>query len=95
MNLNAGETLKPVFDFLDEVIADYGVYLYLVLVWLSLILVAWILSGGLRRKSRHHPHIAAGIGIVMLPPTRQPPPPPLIIMHEFDPSRNDDDEWFE
>ncbi len=42
MNLNAGETLKPVFDFLDEVIADYGVYLYLVLVWLSLILVAWI-----------------------------------------------------
>ncbi len=29
MNLNAGETLKPVFDFLDEAIADYGVYLYL------------------------------------------------------------------
>jgi len=31
MNLNAGETLQPVFHFLDEAIADYGVYLYLVL----------------------------------------------------------------
>ncbi len=95
MNLNAGETLKPVFHFLDEAIADYGVYLYLALVWSSLILIAWILSGGLRRKSRHHPHMAAGIGIVMLPPTRQPPPPPLIIMHEFDPSGDDDDGWLE
>jgi hypothetical protein len=91
MNLNAGELLKPVFDFLDEVIADYGVYLYLVLVWLSLILIAWILSGGLRRKSRHRPHMAAGIGIVILPPPRQEPPPPLIILHEYDQSQNDDD----
>jgi hypothetical protein len=33
MNLNAGETLKPVFHFLDEAIANYGVYLYLALVW--------------------------------------------------------------
>ncbi|MGO9585483.1 MAG: hypothetical protein ACLP2Y_04635 [Limisphaerales bacterium] len=93
MNLNAGETLKPVFDFLDEAIADYGVYLYLALVWLCVIVIAWIFSGGLRRKIRHQPHITSGIGIVILPPARQPLPP--IIMHEFDPSRDDDNEWFE
>ena len=94
MNLNAGETLQPVFNFLDEAIADYGVYLYLIIVWLSLILIVWIFSGGLRRKIRHQPHITSGIGIVILPPTRQPPPP-LIIMHEFDPSRDADAAWLE
>jgi hypothetical protein len=91
MNLNAGETLKPVFHFLDAAIADYGVYLYLALVWLSLFLIAWVLSGGLRRKIRHQPHITSSIGIVILPPTRQPPPTPPIIMHELDSSRDDDD----
>jgi len=89
--LNPGEVLDPVFHFLDDAIVDYGVYLYLALVWLSVIVIAWIFSGGLRRRIRHQPHITSGIGIVMLPPTRQPPPPPLIIMHEFDPSRDGDD----
>ena len=50
MNLNAGEVLKPVFDFLDAAIADYGVYLFLVLVWASVVVLAWIFSGGLRRR---------------------------------------------
>ena len=32
MNLNPATVLDPVFHFLDEAIADYGVYLYLALV---------------------------------------------------------------
>jgi len=95
MNLNPREVLDPVFHFLDDAIAAYGVYLYLALVWLSVIVIAWIFGGGLRRKFRHHPHITSGIGIVILPPTRQPPPTPPIIMHEFDPSRDDDGGWLE
>jgi hypothetical protein len=91
MNLNPGEVLNPVFHFLDDAIADYGVYLYIALVWLCVIVIAWIFSGGLRRKIRHQPHITSSIGIVILPPTRQPPPTPPIIMHELDPSRDDDD----
>ena len=81
MNLNAGEVLKPVFDFLDAAIADYGVYLYLVLVWVSVVVLAWIFSGGLRRKMQHQPRITVGIGVVIQPPGPQPTP---IIYHEPD-----------
>jgi hypothetical protein len=86
MNLNPATVLDPVFHFLDEAIADYGVYLYLALVWLSLIVIAWIFSGGLRRKYPNQPHVRAGIGIIIQP--HAPPPPPIII-HEFDPSDDD------
>jgi hypothetical protein len=86
MNLNPGETLKPVFHFLDEAIADYGVYLYLALVWLSVMVIAWIFGGGLRRKMRQPPHI--NVGIVIQPLAPQPTP---IIYHEPD-SVCDDNE---
>ena len=88
MNLNPATVLDPVFHFLDEAIADYGVYLYLVLVWLSLIVIAWIFSGGLRRKYPNQPHVRAGIGIIIQPHT---PPPPPIIIHEYDPPDDDID----
>ena len=74
MNLNPGEVLEPVFHFLDEAIADYGVYLYLVLVWLAVAAIAWVFSGGLRRKMRQPLRIS--VGIVIQPSA--PPPPPII-----------------
>ena len=86
--MNPATVLDPVFHFLDEAIADYGVYLYLALVWLSLILVAWIFSGGLRRKYPNQPHVRASIGIIIQP--HASPPPPMIV-HEFDPSDDDTD----
>jgi hypothetical protein len=87
MNFNPGEVLEPVFHFLDEAIADYGVYLYLVLVWLSVAAIAWISSGGLRRKMRRPPNIAVGIAI-------QPsaPSPPSIIYREPDSVCGDDED---
>jgi hypothetical protein len=88
MNLNAGETLKPVFHFFEEAIADYGVYLYLALVWLSMIVIAWIFGGGLRRQIRHQPRITVGIGVVIQPPGPQPTP---ILFHEHDSSCDDGD----
>ena len=84
--------LEPVYHFLDRMIHDHGDILYILLVYASIPLSAWILSGGLRRKSRHHPRIATGIAIVIQSSTRQPP---LIILHEFDSSRDEDDGWFE
>ena len=83
MNLNPGEVLDPVFHFLDDAIANYGVYLYLVLVWVSVVVLAWIFSGGLRRKMQHQPRITVGIGVVIQPPGPQPTP---IIFHENDSS---------
>jgi hypothetical protein len=82
MNLNPATVLDPVFHFLDGMLEEYGVYFYLLFVWLSLILIAWIFSGGLRRKFPNQPHVSASIGIIIQPHT---PPPPTIIIQEYHP----------
>ena len=76
MNVSPLEVLGPVFHFLDEVIANDGVYLYLVFVWLCLILIAWIWRGGLRRKHRqgNSAVVMPGIIITPRPPVESPPP---------------------
>ena len=91
MRLNPADVLNPVFNFLDALIADYGVYCYLVLVWLSVAVIAWVLSGGLRRKrpQRNAATIIPGIIFTMRPPI-QPPPP--IVITDVDPARNCDNE---
>lgn len=66
--------LKPIFDWLDGLIRDHGDYLYLLLVYVSIPLIAWILSGGLRRRVSHQPNITAII--LIRPPTPPPPLPP-------------------
>ena len=91
MNLNPATVLNPVFNALDALIQNYGVYLYLVFVWLSLGAIAWVLGGGLRRKrlQRNAATIIPGIIFTMQPPIL--PPPPIIIAN-FDPTQNGDNE---
>jgi hypothetical protein len=88
MSLNPATVLNPIFNALDALISDYGVYCYLVFVWLSLALIAWVLSGGLRWK-RPQGNIISGIIITTRPPMHQPPP---FIIADVDPARNDDNE---
>jgi len=94
MNLNPAELLKllpPIFNALDSLIENYGVYLYLVFVWLALAVIAWIFSGGLRRKQPHG-NFATFIPciIVMTQPPRQPEPP--IVDIKVEQTWNDDNE---
>lgn len=89
MNVSPLDVLGPVFHFLDEVIANYGVYLFLVFVWLCLILIVWILRGGLRRKHRQgNSALVPGIIITTRPPVEAPPP--SIISGEVDSGGDDD-----
>jgi len=90
MNLNPATVLDPVFHFLDWIIAEWGVYLYLAFVWLSVLVLAWVFSGGLRRKFPNQPHVRASFGIVIQPHILLSTPPP-IILHESDPPDDDMD----
>ena len=91
MNLNPADVLNPVFNALDALISNYGVYLYLVFVWLSLGAIAWVLGGGLRRKRSqgNSATIISGIIFTTRPPNQSPPP---IIITDVDPAQNDDNE---
>jgi hypothetical protein len=91
MILNPATVLNPIFNTLDALISDYGVYLYLVFVWLSLAVIAWVLGGGLRRKrpQGNSATVIPGIIITTRPPIQSPSP---IIGIEIAPARNGDDE---
>ena len=93
MNLNPAALLKllpPIFNALDGLIENYGVYLYLVFVWLALAVIAWIFSGGLRRRMKGN---AATVIPAIIFTMQQPPqsPPPMIGI-EVDQTWNDNSE---
>ena len=76
MILNPATVLYPIFNALDTLIEDDGVYCYLVLVWLSVAVIAWVLSGGLRRKRPQGNSVTVIPAIIftMQPPLQSPPP---------------------
>ena len=93
MNSNPAELLKllnPVFNALDGLIENYGVYLYLGFVWLALLAIAWIFNGGLRKRMKGNAATVIPCIIVMTQPPRQPEPP--IIDIEVEQTWNDDGE---
>jgi hypothetical protein len=91
MSLNPADVLNPAFNFLDALISNYGVYFYLVFVWLSLGAIAWVLGGGLlrRRSQGNSATVIHGIIFTTRPPNQSPPP---IIITDVDPAQNDDGE---
>ncbi len=84
--------LEPVFHWLDQLVHNYGDYLYMLLVYVSLPLIAWILSGGLRRRLPRQPGLIAIPIIVIRSPATPPPLPPEILRDHRRPS--DDEQSF-
>ena len=80
MQIKALELEQSVLKFLDEVIADDGVYIFMGLVFLMIPILAWVLSGGLRRKQskgKPIPHVTAAIGVQIKIGRPTPPPEPF------------------
>ena len=75
MNLNPAELLNPIFNTLNGLIENYGVYHYLVFVWLALLAIAWVFSGGLRKRLKGNSTTVIPAVIIMAQPPRQPEPP--------------------
>jgi hypothetical protein len=90
LNLELLKLLPPTFNALDALIENYGVYLYLVFVWLALAVIAWIISGGLRRRMKGSRATVIPVVIFMAQLPRQPEPP--IVDIEVKQVWNDDDE---
>ena len=84
------KSLPRLFNALDAFIEDYGVYLYLVFVWLALAVIAWIISGGLRRWMKGNAATVIPIVIILTQPPRQPEPP--IVDIEVEQTWDDDHE---
>jgi hypothetical protein len=71
--------LPHLFNMLDALLEDYGIYLYLVLVWLALATLARIVGGGLRRRTKGNAVVVIPCIVVMMPPPRQSIPPTVDI----------------
>jgi hypothetical protein len=88
MHLNAPELSQPVFHFLDAIIRDYGLHIYMVMVWLAPLLIVWILTGGFwRRRTRQQR--PGEIQIILIQPSAKPPPLPPVIPRENAPQSDD------
>jgi hypothetical protein len=76
------KSLPRLFNGLDALIEDYGVYLYLVLFWLALAVIAWIFSGGLWGRKKQNAARIIPVIIIMSPPPKQPKSPIIDIEAE-------------
>ena len=86
-NLEMLKLLDRFFQALDGLIDDYGVYLYLVFVWLALAVIAWIFSGGLRKRMQgNSATVVPGVIFTMQPPSQS------VIGIEIEQTWNGDDE---
>lgn len=84
MNAHPIQMLDPVFKFLDTVIDDYGLYLFMGFVYVAIPFLVWVLCGGLRRrllKGKPMSHVPPVI-IIHLPGR---PPEPSETFNPFPP----------
>jgi len=81
--------LAPFYKWLDWVIAEHGLHFYTAAVWLSPLLIVWILKGGFWRRSPKPPRYI--LKPPLLPPRPVATPPPL---PQAGPPKDDDSQSF-
>ncbi len=77
MSTHPVQALDPVFSFLDGMIEDFGLYLFMGFAYSVIPLLVWVLCGGLRRKllkGEQLPHVPPVI-VIHIPIGRPTPPP--------------------
>jgi hypothetical protein len=96
MHANGARLVMPLLNFLDEIIRQYGDYLFMFLCFAAVALIVYILKGGLRRKLPRSPATSPGsIIVIKTLGRREPPLPPPIVERESDPlSNHSDSEHF-
>ena len=98
MRIYGPKLLQPVFDFLDGLICDYGDILFTLFTYAAVLVLLWVLCGGLRRKifrGKPIPHVPPVI--VLHIPIGRPTPSPEPF-NPFPPSQeplwsDDDRHW--
>ncbi len=96
MNPHPVQALDPVFRFLDGMIDDYGLYLFMGFTYVAIPFLIWVLCGGLRRKllnGKPLPRVPPVI-VIHIPVGRPPPPPEPFAPFSpaYEPSWFDDDD---
>src|SRR5882762_8622617 len=64
---NQFAAVEAVEHFLDRLIADYGVELYLAFAWFSLLVIAWIIVRNLLRRDRRRNAVGNATSIIIVP----------------------------
>ena len=84
MNSHPVQMLDPVFRFLDGMIEDYGLYLFMGFVYVAIPFLVWVLCGGLRRtlfNGKSVPHLPT---VIIIPLPGRPPQSPEVF-NQFPP----------
>jgi hypothetical protein len=86
--IKALELETSVLKHLDGFIHEHALYFFIGVIYLLLALLAWVLSGGLRRKGgKSTLHVRSGF-FIYLP---GPPPPPSAMFDPFTPPHHSAD----
>ncbi|HEY1254716.1 MAG TPA: hypothetical protein VGF01_08050 [Terracidiphilus sp.] len=89
----ASMLVEPIAHFLDRLIQEQGIYIYLVCIWLSPLLIAWILKGGFWRKPAPPFRMIVVTKSGPPPLPRRLPPPPRVSRKDDPPTDNDEQSF--